>query len=109
MKKNNKRYLVFKDGHEEEILSCVRYEYIYVPQRAIYIETSSAWYIAVETLEFEPTPFADDNPFGKMNGVTRWYKDVRYPGRKQDKLNHVLIDDVVGVKIPGIYNSREKQ
>ena len=89
--------IVFKDGHTEQILSCYRCNNPDVPQRVIYIGTQSGVYIYVETLEIESTPFADDNPFGKTHWITRWYKSAELPGRKQNKINHIPIDDIKGV------------
>ena len=97
---NNKIQLVFKDGHAEDIIDCVRYT---VPPDGIdifHIITKTGDYVLSQVCRAEATLFADNNPLENFQIFNRYFKKVK-PGLPNDRKNYKLVHDIKGIMSEG--------
>lgn len=96
----NKAQLLFKDGRREDIIDCVRHTIPSDGTDLFYITTKDGIYILSEGYAIDETQFADDNPLGSMQIISRYYKKIN-PELPDYGRNYELVHNIKGIIFEG--------
>lgn len=98
----NKGQLVFKDGHTEDIVECVKYTIKHQALPIYCISTKTGDYACTQYYIPDASPFADDNPFSSLHLrlVTNYFKKTS-PGKFDDRRCYKRIRNIKGVMVEG--------